>query len=133
MHFYMALHKHFYLLQNLKNMKRTITRAVTNDKDIRLTIIQYKDRQNNIVNLAYFCLKKDRQGNGNYVDNGKLLVYVNEKELYRIPFQGTFTDERSSALTKHLIYIVSKGASGEVLWGHIEHKVLNCCGSCYVR
>ena len=83
-------------------MKITIKRAVTNDKDIRLTIIQYKDRQNNIVNLAYLCLEKDRQSNGNYVDNGKLFVYVNEKELYRIPFQGTFTDERSSALTKHL-------------------------------
>ncbi len=129
----MALHKHFYLLQNLKNMKRTITREVANDKDIRLTIIQYKDRQNNIVNLAYFCLEKDRQGNGNYVDNGKLLVYVNEKELYRIPFHGTFTDERSSALKKHLIYIVNQGAPGEVLWGLIENKVLTCCGSCYVR
>lgn len=114
-------------------MKRTITRAVTNDKDIRLTIIQYKDRLNNIVNLAYFCLKKDRQGNGNYIDNGKLLVYVNEKELYRIPFQGTFTYERSLALTKHLNDIVNQGDSGEVLWGHIENKVLSCCGSCYVR
>jgi hypothetical protein len=114
-------------------MKRTITRAVTNDKDIRLTIIQYKDRQNNIVNLAYFCLEKDRQGNGNYVDNGKLLVYVNEKELYRIPFQGTFTDDRSSALIIHLNDVVKQGESGEVLWGLIENKVLSCCGSCYVR
>ncbi len=110
-------------------MKRTIT----NDEDIRFTIIQYKDRQNKIVNLAYLCLEKDRQGNGNYVDNGKLLVYVNAKELYRIPFQGTFTDERSTALTKHLNDIAKQGESGEVLWGHIEHKVLSCCGSCYVR
>ena len=133
MHFYMALLERFDLLQNLKNMKITKTRAVTNDKDIRLTIIQYKDRQNKIVNLVYLCLEKDRQGNGNYVDNGKLLVYVNEKELYRIPFQGTFTDERSLALTKHLNGIVKQGESGEVLWGHIEHKVIGCCGSCYVR
>ena len=114
-------------------MKITKTIAVTNDKDIRFTIIQYNDRQNNIVNLAYICLEKERHGNGNYVDNGKLLVYVNEKELYRIPFQGTFTDERSSALKKHLIYIVNQGAPGEVLWGYIENKVLYCCGSCYVR
>ena len=114
-------------------MKRTITRAVTNDKDIRLTIIQYNDKQNKIVNLTYICLEKDRHGNKNYVDNGKLLVYVNEKELYRIPFQGTFTDERSLALTKHLNGIVKQGEPGEVLWGHIEHKVLKCCGSCYVR
>ncbi len=114
-------------------MKITITSAVTNDKDIRLTIIQYNDRQNKIVNLTYICLEKDRQGNGNYVDNGKLLVYVNEIELYRIPFQGTFTDERSTALTKHLNNIAKQGESGEVLWGHIENKVLSCCGSCYVR
>ena len=108
-------------------------RIITNDKDIRLTIIQYNDRQNNVVTLAYLCLEKDRLGNGNHIDNGKLLVFVNKKELYRIPFQGTFTDERSSALKKHLIYIVNQGASGEVLWGLIENKVLSCCESCYVR
>ncbi|MDR4503784.1 MAG: hypothetical protein MRK01_03200 [Candidatus Scalindua sp.] len=109
------------------------TRVVTNDKDIRLSIIQYKDRLNKIVNLAYLCLEKDRQGNANYVDNGKLLVYVNEEELYRIPFRGTFTVERSSALTEHINDIVQQGESGESLWGHIENKVLSCCGSCYVR
>ena len=114
-------------------MKRTMIKIITNDKDIRLTIIQYNDRQNNVVTLAYLCLEKDRLGNGNHIDNGKLLVFVNEKELYRIPFQGTFTDERSSAMSKHLNHIVKQGESGEVLWGHIEHKVLNCCGSCYVR
>ncbi len=106
-------------------------RIITNDKDIRLTIIQYNDRQNNVVILAYLCLEKERHGNGNYADNGKLLVYVNEKELYRIPFQGTFTDGRSSALVKHLNDIVKQGETGEVLWGHIENKVLSCCGSCY--
>ena len=115
-------------------MKKTIMkRIITNNNDIRLTIIQYNDRQNNVVTLAYLCLEKDRLGNRNLIDNGKLLVYVNEKELYRIPFQGTFTDERSSAMTKHLNHIVKQGESGEVLWGHIEHKVLSCCGSCYVR
>ncbi|MDR4499227.1 MAG: hypothetical protein MRK02_15115 [Candidatus Scalindua sp.] len=114
-------------------MERAETSVTRNDKDIRLNIIQYKDRQNEIVNLAYLCLEKDKQDNGNYVDNGKLLVYVNEKELYRIPFHGTFTDERSSALTKHLNEIVKQGVSGETLWGHIENKVLSCCGSCYVR
>jgi len=114
-------------------MKRTMKRIITNDKDIRLTIIQYNDRQNNVVILAYLCLEKDRLGNGNHIDNGKLLVYVNEKELYRIPFQGMFTDERSSALTKHLNDMVKQGESGEVLWGQIEHKVLSCCGSCYVK
>jgi hypothetical protein len=114
-------------------MKRTMIRIITNDKDIRLTIIQYNDRQNNVVTLAYLCLEQDRLGNGNHIDNGKLLVYVNEKELYRIPFQGTFTDERSSALIKHLNDIVKQGESGEVLWGHIEHKLLSCCGSCYAR
>ncbi|WP_096895901.1 hypothetical protein [Candidatus Scalindua japonica] len=108
-------------------------RIITNDKDIRLTIVQYNDRQNNIVTLAYLCLGKDRLGNRNLIDNGKLLVYVNEKELYRIPFQGTFTDERSSALTKHLNDMVQQGESGEVLWGNIENKILNCCGSCYVK
>lgn len=110
-------------------MKRTIIK----DKDIRLTIIQYNDRQSNIVTLVYLCQEMERLGNRNLIDNGKLLVYVNEKELYRIPFQGMFTDERSSALTKHLNGLVKQGESGEVLWGHIEHKVLNCCGSCYVR
>ncbi|MHC4270634.1 MAG: hypothetical protein ACYSTS_19560 [Planctomycetota bacterium] len=114
-------------------MNKTITRVVKNDKDIRLTIIQYEDRQNNIVNLAYLCLKKDKQGIENYVDNGKLLIYVNEKELYRIPFQGTFTDERSSALRKHLNGVAMQGGSGEILWGRIENKFLSCCGSCYVR
>jgi len=114
-------------------MKRTMKRTITNDKDIRSTIIQYKDNLNKIVNLAYLCLKKDRQDNGNYVDNGKLLVSVNEKEMYRIPFQGTFTDERSSALVKHLNNIVQQEESGEVLWGNIENKILNCCGSCYVK
>ena len=114
-------------------MKRTNTSVIRNDKDIRLPIIQYKDRQNEIVNLAYLCLEKDKQNIDNYVDNGKLLVYVNEKELYRIPFQGTFTDERSSALTKHLNDIIKQGGSGEALWGHIENKVLSCCGSCYVK
>ncbi|MBZ0107091.1 MAG: hypothetical protein K8F52_00360 [Candidatus Scalindua rubra] len=104
-----------------------------NNKEIRLTIIQYNDRQNNFVTLAYICLERDRRDNGNYVDYGKLLVYVNEKEMYRIPFQGTFTDERSSALTKHLNDVVKQGVSGEVLWGQIEHKVLSCCGSCYAR
>jgi hypothetical protein len=113
-------------------MKKTKTRAVTNDKDIRLAIIHYNDRQNNIVNLAYFCLEKDKQGIENFVDNGKLLIFVNEKELYRIPFKGTFTDERSSALTKYLNDNVKQGVSGEVLWGNIENKVLSCCGSCYV-
>ena len=108
-------------------------RAITNDEDIRSTILKYKDRQNKTVDLAYLCLEKDKQNIENYVDNGKLLVSVDEKELYRIPFQGTFTDERSSALTKHLHDIVKRGESGEVLWGHIEHKVLSCCGSCYVR
>ncbi len=108
-------------------------RTITNDKDIRSTLIQYKDKLNKIVNLAYLCLEKERQGNGNIVDNGKLLVSVNEKEMYRIPFQGTFTDERSSALIKHLNDIVKQGKAGEVLWGHIEHKVLSCCGSCHVR
>jgi hypothetical protein len=115
-------------------MKKAIMkRIITSDKDINLTIIQYNDRQNNVVTLAYLCLEKDRFSNGNHIDNGKLLVFVNETELYRIPFQGTFTDERSSAMTKHLNDIVKQGESGEVLWGHIEHKVLNCCGSCYVR
>jgi hypothetical protein len=113
-------------------MKRTMKKIIMNDKEIRLTIIQYNDRQNNVVTLAYLCLEKERHGNGNYTDNGKLLVYVNEKELYRIPFQGTFTDERSSALVKHLNDIVKQGENGEVLWGHIENKVLSCCGSCYV-
>ncbi len=112
-------------------MKKTIT--ITNEKDMRLTVIQYNDRQNKMVNLTYICLEKDKQENGNYVDNGKLLISVNESELYRIPFQGTFTDERSSALTKHLNAVVKQGVSGEALWGHIEHKVLSCCGSCYVR
>jgi hypothetical protein len=114
-------------------MKRIMKRTIIKDKDKRLTIIQYNDRQNNIVTLAYLCLEKDRLGDGNHIDNGKLLVYVNEKEMYRIPFQGTFTDERSTALTKHLNDIVKQGESGEVLWGNIENKVLNCCGSCYVR
>jgi len=114
-------------------MKRTMKKIITNDKEIRLTIIQYNDRQNKIVNLSYLCLEKDRLGNGNHIDYGKLLVYVNEEELYRIPFQGTFTDERSSALTEHLNDIVKQGDSGEVLWGNIENKVLSCCGSCYVR
>ncbi len=114
-------------------MKITITSIITNDKDIRVTIIQYNDKQNKIGNFSYLWLEKGRKGNGNYVYNGKFFVYVNEKELYRIPFQGTFTDERSSALTKHLNNIVKQGESGEVLWGHIENKVLSCCGSCYVR
>ncbi len=114
-------------------MKGTMKRTTTNDKDIKLPIIQYKDRLNKMVKLAYLCLEKDRQDNGNFVDNGKLLVSVNEKEMYRIPFQGTFTDERSSALRKHLNDIVNQGKAGEVLWGHIEHKVLSCCESCYVR
>jgi hypothetical protein len=117
----------------MKNMKMTMKKIIMNNKEIRLTITQYNDRQNKVVTLAYLCLEKERHGNGNYVDNGKLLVYVNEKELYRIPFQGTFTDERSSALTKYLNDNVKHGVSGEVLWGQIEHKVLNCCGSCYVR
>jgi hypothetical protein len=114
-------------------MKRTMERIITNDKDIRLIIIQYNDRQNNVVTLAYLCLGKDRFGNGNHIDNGNLLVYVNEKKLYRIPFKGTFTDERSSALTKYLNDNVKQGVSGEVLWGNIENKILNCCGSCYVK
>lgn len=46
-------------------MKITKTRVVTNDKEIRLTIIQYKDRQNKIVHLAYLCLEKDKQSNDN--------------------------------------------------------------------
>ncbi|GJQ60728.1 MAG: hypothetical protein D8M57_16675 [Candidatus Scalindua sp. AMX11] len=108
-------------------MKKTIT----HDQDIRLTIIEYKDRLNKIVTLAYLCLEKDRQDNGNFVDNGKLLVSVDKKEMYRIPFKGTFTEERSTALTKHLNEIVNQGKAGEVLWGHIENKVLRCCGSCY--
>ncbi|GJQ57273.1 MAG: hypothetical protein D8M57_18010 [Candidatus Scalindua sp. AMX11] len=111
------------------NMKKT----TINDKDIRLPIIQYKDRLNKMVKLAYLCLEKDRQDNGNFVDNGKLLVSINEKEMYRIPFQGTFTDERSSALRKHLNDVVDQGKTGEVLWGQIENKVLSCCGSCHVR
>lgn len=61
-------------------------RIITNDKDIRLTIMQYNDIQNNVATLAYLCLEQDRLGNGSHIDNGKLLVYVNEKELYRIPF-----------------------------------------------
>ncbi len=114
-------------------MKGIMKRTITSDKDIRLPIIQYKDRLNKIVNLAYICLEKDRKDSGNFVDNGKLLVSVNEKEMYRIPFQGTFTDERSSALIKHLNDIVNQRNTGEVLWGHIENKVLSCCGSCYIR
>ncbi|MDR4505203.1 MAG: hypothetical protein MRK01_10495 [Candidatus Scalindua sp.] len=109
------------------------TDVVSNDKDIRLSIIQYRDRLNRIVTLAYHCLEKDRQGNENCVDNGKLLVYVNEEELYRIPFRGKFTEMRISALIKHINDIVKQGEPGESLWGHIENKVLSCCGSCYIR
>ena len=87
MHFYMALLEHFDLLQNLKNMKITKTRAVTNDKDIRLTIIQYKDRQNKVVNLAYLCLEKDRQGNGNYVDNGNYWFMLMKKNCIEYHFK----------------------------------------------
>lgn len=109
------------------------TEVVENDKEIRVPIIQYRDRLNRIVDLAYHCLEKEREGNGNHVDNGKLLVSVNEEELYRIPFRGTCTDKRISALTHHITDIVQQGEPGESLWGHIENRVLSCCGSCYVR
>jgi hypothetical protein len=109
------------------------TEAAANDREIRLSILHYRDRVNRVVGLAYHCLEKERQGNGNHVDNGKLLVSVNEEELYRIPFGGKFTDERISALTHHINDIVQQGEPGESLWGHIENKVLSCCGSCYVR
>jgi len=117
----------------MESMKGIMKRTITNDQDIELTVIQYKDRQGRVVNLGYRCLAKDRQSNGNYVDLGRLIISVNTREIYRIPYHGTFTDERSSILTIYLSDIVNRGESAEVLWGQIENKILFCCGSCYVK
>ncbi len=114
-------------------MKGIMKRAIKNDQDIELAIIQYKDRQDRVVNLGYRCLAKDRQANGNYVDRGKLIISVNKTETHRISYHGTFTDERSSILTSYLSDIVNRRESGEVLWGQLENKALFCCGSCYIK
>jgi hypothetical protein len=114
-------------------MKGIMKRTITNDQGIELTIIQYQDKHGRTVNLGYRCLTKDRQNNGNYVDRGKLIISVNKRETYRVPYHGTFTNERSSILTTYLSDIVNRREPGEVLWGQIENKIIFCCGSCYIK
>lgn len=111
-------------------------------KDLSYMIANYTDKNQNDVKLTYFCAHDQRKNIGsvvneqrlsNSVDRGRLSIFVNDSELYRISFVGAYTNERESALKKVIDPTVKNEEPAEVLWGNILNQLVKCCGACYIK